>query len=758
MIKRYLTSLVYGLSIGLFCSFSAMATVCFLPDGSCGGVNYGYKDESGSTCTYKTRDEANLKKGECEEVQKQGFCFYLTCSMSKSDCDKAAANAPNHDKCCVPCGNCWKVADCSIPQIETCTGANYETEQTCKNKNQNFKPNGKFDKNGTACGECKDVPYITCPEMGDYYVTRAECTAKGSSFTFASANVKDSGGNECGTCVYSEPETCTSGYSTAYQSQADCASNETFSSKGTANGKVCGKCTASTPECTPKDCSEYTYTTLSDLSNTASYEQCDNGCGTTTYRCKSGYTYSGGKCVEPPAQKCTDVAATENKLEEIHQYETISAKKTEDITSAVLGCGKNPIYAKEGGIGKTSSSLGYGYGSGPGPVYRMDSTTGKWYVLYNGRCMENLRCGAVVGEGYTDYTSFDNSDYNDTSLDRVKYYCCKQNVFQRSSGYSESEINSILNQSCKTKPSGSEKPAPFSPYYVCDKGTMDYNRQCHLGTYSYSCPIGYTLSGEKCINKKANCPTGYKASAKDATSYYCRKTTYTCPTNFDYTLSGDKCYCKKDTPDCDGITRFKNVTYDMVMNMDKICPGGSFVHDGKCYYCGKGCAQLYAGAKSKCGENETATPVGQDEAGNSCYTCEVGCNKTLTSGKIANGSTVYYYVDKMPYLAKSCPFEMTLNVACKYFIDAKQMSSEDYSTERVTVLYINGAHNLEIPGQPDLVRNNTVVYSNSFMTCSGCGNVTCEFKYGGNKVSVSTTVEWGGYYTSRGAYYQIRER
>ena len=549
MIKRYLTSLVYGLSIGLFCSFSAMATVCFLPDGSCGGVNYGYKDESGSTCTYKTRDEANLKKGECEEVQKQGFCFYLTCSMSKSDCDKAAANDPNHDKCCVPCGNCWKVDDCSIPDIPTCTGAGYKTEQTCKNQNLNFKPNGKFDKNGTACGECKDVPYITCPEMGDDYVTRAECTAKGSSFTFASANVKDSDNNECGTCSESEPETCTSGYSTAYQSQADCASNETFSSKGTANGKVCGKCTASTPECTPKDCSEYTYTTLSDLSNTASYEQCDNGCGTTTYRCKSGYTYSGGKCVEPPAQKCTDVAATENKLEEIHQYETISAKKTEDITSAVLGCGKNPIYAKEGGIGKTSSSLGYGYGSGPGPVYRMDSTTGKWYVLYNGRCMENLRCGAVVGEGYTDYTSFDNSDYNDTSLDRVKYYCCKQNVFQRSSGYSESEINSILNQSCKTKPSGSEKPAPFSPYYVCDKGTMDYDRQCHLGTYSYSCPIGYTLSGEKCINKKANCPTGYKASAKDATSYYCRKTTYTCPTNFDYTLSGDKCYCKKDTPD-----------------------------------------------------------------------------------------------------------------------------------------------------------------------------------------------------------------
>ena len=205
-------------SVFMLFSAAAQAKVCFLPDSNCGGVNYGYTDKSGSTCTYKTRDEANRKKGECETVQKQGFCFYLSCSMSKSDCDKAAANDPNHDKCCVPCGNCWKVDDCSIPPIETCTGAGYETEQTCKNKNQNFKPNGKFDKNGTACGECKDVPYITCPEMGDDYVTRAECTAKGSSFTFASADVKDSDGNECGTCDKVESETC---YEKGYKKYCD---------------------------------------------------------------------------------------------------------------------------------------------------------------------------------------------------------------------------------------------------------------------------------------------------------------------------------------------------------------------------------------------------------------------------------------------------------------------------------------------------------------------------------------------------------
>ena len=269
MIKRYLTSLVYGLSIGLFCSFSAMATVCFLPDGNCGGVNYGYKDGSGSTCTYKTRAEANLKKGECEEVQKQGFCFYLACSMSKSDCDKAAENAPNHDKCCVPCGNCWKVDDCSIPQIKTCTDAGYETEQTCKNKNKRFESNGKFDENGTACGTCEDGPTPRpCSfwnTLSQTYMTEAACRKQGG--IFHPGDDKDSDNNICGTCS-NEPETCT-----------------------------------------PKDCSEYTYTTLSDLSNTASYEQCDNGCGTTTYRCKSGYTYSNGKCITPP-QTCVDIAAT----------------------------------------------------------------------------------------------------------------------------------------------------------------------------------------------------------------------------------------------------------------------------------------------------------------------------------------------------------------------------------------------------------------------------------------------------------------
>ena len=595
MIKRYLTSLVYGLSIGLFCSFSAMATVCFLPDGSCGGVNYGYKDGSGSTCTYKTRDAANLKKGECEEVQKQGFCFYLVCSMSKSDCDKAAENAPNHDKCCVPCGNCWKVDDCSIPDIPTCTGAGYETEQTCKNNNQNFKPNGKFDKNGTACGECKDVPYITCPEMGDGYVTRAECTAKGSSFTFTSANVKDSDNNECGTCDSSV--NCPSGYEPA--ATADCDTSKGFYRYTNSNypdciqcqcrnqGKINGYCT---------NCSAEGYVPRSSLPPGL---DCNIKCPLDSSYVK--------------ADECTEIPCPTGY--------------TRGLTSIHMCSYQN---------GQSATSIEYNGYSGSAP------------------------CGKCVYE------------------------------------------------ECTPKDCGAEYRYVKSSFTSMDN-TEECNPGCD-GIVKYKCANGYTFTAN----------------------------------------SGSR-YCKKDTPDCDGITRFKNLI-DMAKNMNKICPGGTIAHDDKCYYCGKSCAQLYAGAKTKCEENETATRVGQDEGGNSCYTCAVGCNKTLTSGKIDNGSTVYYYGDNTPYLAKGCTSKMTLNVACKYFTDG----SQNQSKERVYVLYINGAHNSENPSRPDLIRGNVYEYSNSFMRCSGCANTTCTFKYGGNKVSVSTVFEWGGDYMPSGGYYQIR--
>ena len=113
---------------------------------------------------------------------------------------------------------------------------------------------------------------------------------------------------------------------------------------------------------------EYTYTTLSDLSNTASYEQCDNGCGTTTYRCKSGYTYSNGKCV----YQCSDY--------------TLTSKKNENCYS----CTPCP----------TDSSK-----------YKCTESVKSGYQLVNGTCSKipeekTLTCEEWIKEKYAGYTIY----------------------------------------------------------------------------------------------------------------------------------------------------------------------------------------------------------------------------------------------------------------------------------------------------------------------------------------------------------------
>ena len=54
----------------------------------------------------------------------------------------------------------------------------------------------------------------------------------------------------------------------------------------------------------------YTYTTLSDYANS---ESCDRGCNQgQKYRCKSGYTYSNGKCTTVPSKTCEDYTSGQN--------------------------------------------------------------------------------------------------------------------------------------------------------------------------------------------------------------------------------------------------------------------------------------------------------------------------------------------------------------------------------------------------------------------------------------------------------------
>ncbi len=195
---------------------AAEAKICFLPDGSCGTSKITGFDPNPGGCQYKSRTEAEKGMGECEEAYSpdNNPCWYRRCASSKEDifddyasCQKGLSQKKDKDKHeCNSCGSCYKLAEKTTkPDDTTCT-----TESDCISGLQVFEKDGTVDSNNNPCGICKPI------------------------------------------------ETCTGGYSTDYQSQSDCKTGETFSSNGTANGKVCGKCTPQTY--TPET---YTITALS---------------------------------------------------------------------------------------------------------------------------------------------------------------------------------------------------------------------------------------------------------------------------------------------------------------------------------------------------------------------------------------------------------------------------------------------------------------------------------------------------------------
>ncbi len=81
----------------------------------------------------------------------------------------------------------------------------------------------------------------------------------------------------------------------------------------------------------------YTYTTLSDLSNTASYESCDLGCNQgKKYRCKDGYDYDSStkKCIK--AKTCEDYTSGQN----IYVTPGPSVNPSKQCTDLTLPSGK----------------------------------------------------------------------------------------------------------------------------------------------------------------------------------------------------------------------------------------------------------------------------------------------------------------------------------------------------------------------------------------------------------------------------------
>ena len=251
MLKRCLTlvGLVYVLS--LFNISDAAAKICFLPDGSCGTSKMtGFDPKPNvSGCQYKSRTEAEKGIGECEEAYSldNNPCWYRRCDADNTtifndyaSCQKILSQKKDKDKYeCNSCGSCYKLVTQTTPPGDknTCQ----ETQASCQAKGQGFEANGTYDSNSTPCGICK------------------------------------------------VNESCPEGYYTIYQSQSDCLTGEAFSSNGTANGKVCGKCTY--------QCSDYTLASAKDSHcYSCSYCQYD----TSKYKCtesvQSGYQLVNGVC------------------------------------------------------------------------------------------------------------------------------------------------------------------------------------------------------------------------------------------------------------------------------------------------------------------------------------------------------------------------------------------------------------------------------------------------------------------------------
>jgi len=151
----------------------------------------------------------------------------------------------------------------------------------------------------------------------------------------------------------------------------------------------------------------------------------------------------------------------------------------------------------------------------------------------------------------------------------------------------------------------------YTTKYSCPSGYTLSGQTCSRSVTTYSCPSGYTLSGTKCTRSYYTCPSGYTLSgskcSRSVAAYSCpsgytlsgtkcNRTTYTCPSG--YTLSGTKCNKTVTTYSCaSGYTLSGTKCSRQVKSYS--CPSETDVKEGsganlKCY-------QLISGSVSyKC--------------------------------------------------------------------------------------------------------------------------------------------------------------
>ena len=173
---------------------------------------------------------------------------------------------------------------CGTLELKKCSEINaaYKIAGNCSS-DETFAGNGTKGKDGD-CGKCN---LKTCAGITSGSTTKNKCTE--ACYTGFNPNGKTGSDGACGVCAAQ----CPSGYT---KDLSSCGTKDgyvlTHKAASCTHSVVCGKC----EECKLNSCSGYTYTTLSDYANS---ESCDRGCNQgKKYRCKSGYTYSNGKCVK----------------------------------------------------------------------------------------------------------------------------------------------------------------------------------------------------------------------------------------------------------------------------------------------------------------------------------------------------------------------------------------------------------------------------------------------------------------------------
>ena len=221
-----------------------------------------------------------------------------------------------------------------------------------------------------------------------------------------------------------------------------------------------------------------------------------------------------------------------------------------------------------------------------------------------------------------------------------------------------------------------------STTYSCPSGYTLSGDKCTKTITTYSCPSGYTASGDNCIKKTTTyvCPSGYTASGDKCTKTI---TTYVCPSG--YTASGDKCVkntieyvCPSDYSKLGDKCIKTNIVYS--------CPSGYTRSGDKCQqtvsanHCPSGytksgetctkeivsysCPSGYTEKNDICTKEitEYSCPSGYKESGDKCvkntttYSCPNGytrsgetCTKEITTKDTKNATAKYKTVNGISY-------------------------------------------------------------------------------------------------------------